>query len=157
MFSKLLITQSLPKYTQVEIPIGDKSDVDKILDVENQDTPEERFLVKFKYCSYHAVEWLDTEALQKLMGRMTRAYLTRFKNKNENASERWSTDEPFNPAYLNVDRIFNSGERGDKIFFLVKWESLGYDQATWEDMETVEKVLLLHLYPARSCKDQGIQ
>lgn len=48
--------------------------------------------------------------------------------------------------YLKVDRIIDEGETVDPvtnephIFYLVKWNGLFYDAATWESEEDVQKV-----------------
>jgi len=36
-----------------------------------------------------------------------------------------------------MDRIIDEGELGDKIYYLVKWKSLSYDDCTWEPRELV--------------------
>ncbi|MEQ2163856.1 hypothetical protein GOODEAATRI_000349 [Goodea atripinnis] len=54
-------------------------------------------------------------------------------------------EEPFNPDYVEVDRILDVSHSVDKdngepvIYYLVKWCSLPYEDATWELKEDVDE------------------
>ncbi|XP_030921659.1 chromodomain-helicase-DNA-binding protein 8-like [Geospiza fortis] len=54
-------------------------------------------------------------------------------------------EEPFNPDYVEVDRILDESHSVDKdngepvVYYLVKWCSLPYEDSTWELQEDVDE------------------
>jgi hypothetical protein len=102
--------------------------IDRLLDIKyavadaSGEQKEDLFLVKFKYVSYGQALWLTRKDIVTSMGSMASAYITRYQNKLSKASERWSEDHVYNPAFEVIDRIFNSGVAGDdETMYLCKW------------------------------------
>uniref|UniRef100_A0A3B5BAV0 Chromodomain helicase DNA binding protein 8 n=1 Tax=Stegastes partitus TaxID=144197 RepID=A0A3B5BAV0_9TELE len=72
--------------------------------------------------------------------------IKRFKTKHAQMRHLFQEDEePFNPDYVEVDRILDVSHSVDKdngepvIYYLVKWCSLPYEDATWELKEDVDE------------------
>uniref|UniRef100_A0A671S5G7 Chromodomain-helicase-DNA-binding protein 8-like n=1 Tax=Sinocyclocheilus anshuiensis TaxID=1608454 RepID=A0A671S5G7_9TELE len=72
--------------------------------------------------------------------------LKRFKTKQAQMRNIFHEDEePFNPDYVEVDRILDESHSVDKdngelvVYYLVKWCSLPYEDATWELKEDVDE------------------
>uniref|UniRef100_A0A3B1IFN2 Uncharacterized protein n=1 Tax=Astyanax mexicanus TaxID=7994 RepID=A0A3B1IFN2_ASTMX len=72
--------------------------------------------------------------------------LKRFKTKQAQMRRIFQEDEePFNPDYVEVDRILDESNSIDKdngepvVYYLVKWCSLPYEDATWELKEDVDE------------------
>uniref|UniRef100_A0A3B4UG69 Chromodomain helicase DNA binding protein 8 n=1 Tax=Seriola dumerili TaxID=41447 RepID=A0A3B4UG69_SERDU len=72
--------------------------------------------------------------------------IKRFKTKHAQMRHIFQEDEePFNPDYVEVDRILDVSHSVDKdngepvIYYLVKWCSLPYEDATWELKEDVDE------------------
>lgn len=55
-------------------------------------------------------------------------------------------EEPFNPDFVEVDRVLDVAEHKeegeDKVVkhYLVKWRSMSYEEATWELEEDIDPV-----------------
>ena len=51
-------------------------------------------------------------------------------------------EEPFNPDYIEVDRILDMSETEEDgktvVHYLVKWNALPYEDATWELEDDVD-------------------
>uniref|UniRef100_A0A9J8BIC1 Chromodomain helicase DNA binding protein 7 n=1 Tax=Cyprinus carpio carpio TaxID=630221 RepID=A0A9J8BIC1_CYPCA len=96
----------------------------------------EEFYVKFKGFSYLHCRWADIEELEK--DKRIQQKIKRFKAKQ--ALSNFLTemdDEPFNPDYVEVDRVLDvsksTDENGEPVtLYLVKWCSLAYEDSTWE-------------------------
>jgi len=58
-------------------------------------------------------------------------------------------DEPFSPYFVQIDRILDKKERDDDIWYLVKWQHLGYDESTWEKADDINVILSLFLSSSR--------
>ncbi|KAI8091622.1 SNF2 family N-terminal domain-containing protein [Thamnidium elegans] len=124
----------------VMIPMATKT-FEKMLDYRiNPNTRKAELLVKYKYASYHHVEWLPKEKIEAehLGKHRVKKFLTKWNSegqKGEDYSE-----------YLKVDRIIDEGELADpitgepSIFYLVKWNGLFYDASTWESEDDVQKM-----------------
>uniref|UniRef100_A0A4W4F105 DNA helicase n=1 Tax=Electrophorus electricus TaxID=8005 RepID=A0A4W4F105_ELEEL len=86
--------------------------------------------------SYLHCRWADIEDLEK--DKRIHQKVKRFKAKqalNNFLSE--MDDEPFNPDYVEVDRVLDVSESTDEngesvTLYLVKWCSLPYEDSTWE-------------------------
>uniref|UniRef100_A0AAY4AQT5 DNA helicase n=1 Tax=Denticeps clupeoides TaxID=299321 RepID=A0AAY4AQT5_9TELE len=95
----------------------------------------EEFYVKFKSFSYLHCRWSDVEDLEK--DKRIHQKIKRFKAKQNYSHFLPMDDEPFNPDYVEVDRVLDvsesTDENGDAVFlYLVKWCSLPYEDSTWE-------------------------
>uniref|UniRef100_A0A8C8MKQ2 DNA helicase n=1 Tax=Oncorhynchus tshawytscha TaxID=74940 RepID=A0A8C8MKQ2_ONCTS len=96
----------------------------------------EEFYVKFKSFSYLHCRWADLEDLEK--DKRIHQKVKRFRAKQ--ALPTFVTemdDEPFNPDYVEVDRVLDvsesTDENGEPVkLYLVKWCSLPYEDITWE-------------------------
>ncbi|CAG0888582.1 unnamed protein product, partial [Darwinula stevensoni] len=84
----------------------------------------EEYLVKYKNFSYIHCEWKTEEELFK--------------------GDKRLDEEPFNPDYVEVDRVLDMSEykdpaAGDVVkHYLVKWRALAYEDSTWELEEDVD-------------------
>lgn len=124
----------------VMIPMATRT-FEKMLDYRiNPHTGKAELLVKYKYASYHHVEWVPKEKIESehLGKHRVKKFLAKWNadgHKGEDYSE-----------YLKVDRIIDEGELADpvtgepSIFYLVKWNGLFYDASTWESEEDVQRV-----------------
>ncbi|XP_069094372.1 chromodomain-helicase-DNA-binding protein 8 isoform X2 [Pleurodeles waltl] len=105
----------------------------------------EEFFVKYKNYSYLHCEWATIEQLEK--DKRIHQKLKRFKTKMAQMRHYFQEDEePFNPDYVEVDRILEESHTIDKdngeavIYYLVKWCSLPYEDSTWELKEDVDEL-----------------
>ena len=99
----------------------------------------EEYLVKFKNFSYLHCQWLTEEELHRGDKRINQK-VKRFKLKREKSANvlDFCEEEPFNPDYIEVDRVLDSSTHTDEVtnvvtkHYLVKWRSLPYEDCTWE-------------------------
>ncbi|XP_066460027.1 chromodomain-helicase-DNA-binding protein 8 isoform X2 [Eleutherodactylus coqui] len=103
----------------------------------------EEFFVKYKNYSYLHCEWATIEQLER--DKRIHQKLKRFKTKMAQMRHFMPEDEePFNPDYVEVDRILDESHSVDKdngepvVYYLVKWCSLPYEDSTWELKEDVD-------------------
>ena len=107
----------------------------------------EEFLVKFKNFSYLHCQWLTEEELlrgDKRIGQKVK----RFKQKREKTGNvlEFCDEDPFNPDYVEVDRVLDASEHTDEVtnvvtkHYLVKWRSLPYEDCTWEVENDVDPI-----------------
>ncbi|XP_054479542.1 chromodomain-helicase-DNA-binding protein 8 isoform X2 [Anoplopoma fimbria] len=130
----------------------DAAIVDKILSLRltkkevsiGQYTTVEEFFVKYKNYSYLHCEWASLNQLEK--DKRIHQKIKRFKTKQAQMRNLFQEDEEaFNPDYVEVDRILDVSHSVDKdngepvIYYLVKWCSLPYEDATWELKEDVDE------------------
>uniref|UniRef100_A0A665X7V4 Chromodomain helicase DNA binding protein 8 n=1 Tax=Echeneis naucrates TaxID=173247 RepID=A0A665X7V4_ECHNA len=130
----------------------DAAIVDKVLSMRltkkeistGQYTNVEEFFVKYKNYSYLHCEWASLQQLEK--DKRIHQKIKRFKTKHAQMRHIFQEDEePFNPDYVEVDRILDVSHSVDKdngepvIYYLVKWCSLPYEDATWELKEDVDE------------------
>uniref|UniRef100_A0A671XZG9 Chromodomain helicase DNA binding protein 8 n=1 Tax=Sparus aurata TaxID=8175 RepID=A0A671XZG9_SPAAU len=149
------------KYTEdLDIKITDDEDEQEDVDVTTtaaavasisggtlpggQYTTVEEFFVKYKNYSYLHCEWASLEQLEK--DKRIHQKIKRFKTKHAQMRHLFQEDEEsFNPDYVEVDRILDVSHSVDKdngepvIYYLVKWCSLPYEDATWELKEDVDE------------------
>ncbi|KAF4089766.1 hypothetical protein AMELA_G00070590 [Ameiurus melas] len=104
----------------------------------------EEFFVKYKNYSYLHCEWASLEQLER--DKRIHQKLKRFKAKQSQMRTFFQEDEePFNSDYIEADRILDESHSVDKengepvIYYLVKWCSLPYEDATWELKEDVDE------------------
>ncbi|KAJ8279767.1 hypothetical protein COCON_G00068330 [Conger conger] len=151
---------------QQEAPDADGPVVEKIMGMRlvkkemesGEEVEMEEFYVKFKNFSYLHCRWADLEELEK--DKRIQQKIKRFKAKQSlNTFITEMDDEPFNPDYVEVDRILDVSESTDEngepvSHYLVKWCSLAYEDSTWElkadiDQAKIEEFeRLLALEPA---------
>uniref|UniRef100_A0A670ZIH1 Uncharacterized protein n=1 Tax=Pseudonaja textilis TaxID=8673 RepID=A0A670ZIH1_PSETE len=130
----------------------DAAIVDKVLSMRvvkkelpnGQFTEAKEFFVKYKNYSYLHCEWATIAQLEK--DKRIHQKLKRFKTKMAQMRHFFHEDEePFNPDYVEVDRILDESHSIDKdngepvIYYLVKWCSLPYEDSTWELKEDVDE------------------
>ncbi|XP_039510570.1 chromodomain-helicase-DNA-binding protein 8 isoform X1 [Pimephales promelas] len=130
----------------------DAAIVDKILSMRlvkkevspGQYTNVEEFFVKYKNYSYMHCEWASLEQLER--DKRIHQKMKRFKTKHAQMRNLFQEEEePFNPDYVEVDRILDESHSVDKdngepvVYYLVKWCSLPYEDATWELKEDVDE------------------
>uniref|UniRef100_A0A667YIK5 Chromodomain helicase DNA binding protein 7 n=1 Tax=Myripristis murdjan TaxID=586833 RepID=A0A667YIK5_9TELE len=89
-----------------------------------------------RHISYLHCRWADVEELEK--DKRIHQKVRRFKAKQQlNSFITEMDDEPFNPDYVEVDRVLDVSESTDEngetvTLYLVKWCSLPYEDSTWE-------------------------
>ncbi|XP_071784653.1 chromodomain-helicase-DNA-binding protein 9-like [Asterias amurensis] len=105
----------------------------------------EEFFVKYKNFSYLHCEWATFDKLQKGDQRIHQK-IKRFRAKQRMQPAYFAEleDEPFNPDYVQVDRILDVAVTEDPdtkevdTHYLVKWRSLPYEDSTWELEQDVD-------------------
>ena len=107
----------------------------------------EEFLVKFKNFSYLHCQWLTEEELhrgdKRIAGKIRRYEQKR--SKSANLLE-FCEEEPYNPDYVEVDRVLDESLIKDDVtgvttaHYLVKWRSLPYEDCTWELQKDVDPI-----------------
>jgi chromodomain-helicase-DNA-binding protein 7 len=110
----------------------------------------EEFLVKFKNFSYLHCQWLTEEELYRGDKRIGQK-VKRFKQKREKSGNvlEFCDEDPFNPDYVEVDRVLDASEHTDEVtgvvtkHYLVKWRSLPYEDCTWEMESDVDPVKIV--------------
>ncbi|XP_061926317.1 chromodomain-helicase-DNA-binding protein 8-like isoform X2 [Entelurus aequoreus] len=130
----------------------DAAIVDKVLSMrltkkevfQGQYTNVEEFFVKYKNYSYLHCEWASLEQLEK--DKRIHQKIKRFKTKHAQMRHIFQEEEElFNPDYVEADRILDESHSVDKdngepvVYYLVKWCSLPYEDATWELKEDVDE------------------
>ena len=107
----------------------------------------EEFLVKFKNFSYLHCQWLTEEELHRGDKRVA-GKIKRFKQKREKTANllEFCEEEPYNPDYVEVDRVLDEAIHKDDAsgvttkHYLVKWRSLPYEDCTWELEKDVDPI-----------------
>ncbi|KAI9298521.1 hypothetical protein K502DRAFT_311406, partial [Neoconidiobolus thromboides FSU 785] len=131
-------------YQPVQIPFGfgDK-EIESLLSYRVNEGQEEA-LVKFKYTSYHHLEWLGREYIEDIMPQGKHRF-KKLKQNYEFNNEQY--DEGFNLSYLEIDRVIDEGEITDDeeedglcVYGLVKWEGLPYENSTWEKVSKIREL-----------------
>ncbi|XP_059048856.1 chromodomain-helicase-DNA-binding protein 7 [Achroia grisella] len=105
----------------------------------------EEYFVKYRNFSYLHCEWKTEEELYKGDKRIF-SKIKRFKQKQAQQMNIFELfdDEPFNPDYIEVERILDMSENQDPAnntvvkHYLVKWKSLQYEDSTWELEEDID-------------------
>ncbi|XP_049327358.1 chromodomain-helicase-DNA-binding protein 9 isoform X4 [Astyanax mexicanus] len=131
----------------------DAAVVDKIMAsriVKNEVSPGvmvevEEFYVKYKNYSYLHCEWATEQHLEK--DKRIQQKIKRFKIKQAQRAHFFADmdEDPFNPDYVEVDRVLEVSYCEDKdtgepvVYYLVKWCSLPYEDSTWELKEDVDQ------------------
>uniref|UniRef100_A0AAR2L4V2 DNA helicase n=1 Tax=Pygocentrus nattereri TaxID=42514 RepID=A0AAR2L4V2_PYGNA len=121
----------------------DAAVVDKIMAsriVKNEVTPYLCCLVSYLHC-----EWATEQQLVK--DKRIQQKIKRFKIKQAQRAHFFADmeEDPFNPDYVEVDRVLEVSYCEDKdtgepvVYYLVKWCSLPYEDSTWELKEDVDQ------------------
>ncbi|XP_013200500.2 chromodomain-helicase-DNA-binding protein 7 isoform X1 [Amyelois transitella] len=125
-----------------------KVDDDKQVEIKNKKpvmVDVEEYYVKYRNFSYLHCEWKTEEELYKGDKRIF-SKIKRFKQKQAQQMNIFELldDEPFNPDYIEVERILDLSENQDPAnnsvvkHYLVKWKSLQYEDSTWELEEDID-------------------
>lgn len=100
-----------------------------------------QFLVKFRNLSYLHVDWISEEDMLEENNGASR--IKRFLSKPLSVRH-YSDKHPFNPEYIQIDRIVHGWEHPDEndhsittASYLVKWIGLPYSEAIWEKKSTI--------------------
>uniref|UniRef100_A0A8D0AAB1 Chromodomain helicase DNA binding protein 9 n=1 Tax=Sander lucioperca TaxID=283035 RepID=A0A8D0AAB1_SANLU len=103
----------------------------------------EEFFVKYKNYSYLHCEWATEQQLVK--DKRIQQKIKRFKIKQAQRALFFMEEDPFNPDYVEVDRVLEVSYCEDKdtgeevVYYLVKWCSLPYEDSTWELKDDVDQ------------------
>ncbi|XP_054470354.1 chromodomain-helicase-DNA-binding protein 9 isoform X6 [Anoplopoma fimbria] len=105
----------------------------------------EEFFVKYKNYSYLHCEWATEQQLVK--DKRIQQKIKRFKMKQAQRALFFADmeEDPFNPDYVEVDRVLEVSYCEDKdtgeevVYYLVKWCSLPYEDSTWELKDDVDQ------------------
>ncbi|XP_037903696.1 chromodomain-helicase-DNA-binding protein 7 isoform X5 [Hermetia illucens] len=106
----------------------------------------EEYLVKYRNFSYLHCEWRTEEELFRGDRRIA-SKIKRFQMKQAQQMNIFDNieEEPFNPDFIEVDRVLDMSEHTDaqtgevSKHYLVKWKSLPYEDCTWELEEDVDE------------------
>ena len=119
----------------------DESNQMKLLEnnVENNNqnlTEDFEYLIKWKDLSYIHCSWISKKLI--LMHKQGKQRISTFEKKQIFLQ---NLEEPFNPDFILVERIISKSEfveDGENIVkYLVKWESLPYNNCTWERADVI--------------------
>lgn len=131
----------------------DEVEIEKVKPVEEKTEPAEEpeyieveeFFVKYRNFSYLHCEWRTEDELLKGDKRVSNK-IRRFQQKQSQAFNIFENleEEPYNPDFVEVDRVLDCSEHTDDDgntvkHYLVKWKSLPYEDATWELEEDVDE------------------
>uniref|UniRef100_A0A8D2MPP3 DNA helicase n=1 Tax=Zonotrichia albicollis TaxID=44394 RepID=A0A8D2MPP3_ZONAL len=128
--------------SEEDAAIVDKILSSRVIKKEVSDYTEE-FFVKYKNYSYLHCEWATEQQLLK--DKRIQQKIKRFKVRKAQRAHFFMEEEPFNPDYVEVDRVLEVSLCEDKdtgepvIYYLVKWCSLPYEDSTWELKEDVDQ------------------
>lgn len=100
--------------------------------VKDEEEEEFEYLVKFKDQSYSKSEWVSQELIESI--KIGKQRLQRFHSKFPELDP----DPPYDPEYDEIDRILFKKKFDGDYHYLVKWQGLPYDEATWELCEEVD-------------------
>ena len=89
------------------------------------------FLVKYKQRSFVHAEWVPQVVIER--AKLGKQRLQRFLAKGPECDP----DLPFDPEYVEVDRVLDREERDGTLYYFVKWQGLPYNECTWESSEEV--------------------
>ena len=124
--------------------------IDKVLSNRTMDAEEdtEQFYVKFKGYSYLHSKWSTLSLLNQADKRAVQK-INRYRQRQADLAA--LEEEPFNPDYIQVDRILDMDRvremgGGVSVYYLVKWCSLSYEEATWELKDNILDEHKVRLY-----------
>lgn len=162
------VKDSVSESVSLEKPVSQSSLLD-VSDQANTDKPHpvmvdvEEFFVKYRNFSHLHCEWKTEEELYKGDKRIY-SKIKRFKQKQSQQLNifEYFDEEPFNPDYVEVERILDVSEHVDPAtsesakHYLVKWKSLQYEDSTWELEEDVDplKIKQFEIFKSMPPKDK---
>lgn len=143
--------ENIPDNSTQELKIEDNNPTPDLKDIiaEQNKKPVivdvEEYFVKYRNFSYLHCEWKTEEELYKGDKRIF-SKIKRFKQKQAQQMNIFELldDEPFNPDYIEVERILDMSENEDPAnnsvvkHYLVKWKGLQYEDCTWELEEDID-------------------
>uniref|UniRef100_A0A673K0X6 Chromodomain-helicase-DNA-binding protein 9-like n=1 Tax=Sinocyclocheilus rhinocerous TaxID=307959 RepID=A0A673K0X6_9TELE len=108
--------------------------------------------------SYLHCEWATEQHLEK--DKRIQQKIKRFKIKQAQKAHFFADmeEEPFNPDYVEVDRVLEVSYCEDKdtgepvVYYLVKWCSLPYEDSTWELKEDVDQTKIKEFKKLQAAK-----
>uniref|UniRef100_A0A9J7X2Q7 Chromodomain helicase DNA binding protein 9 n=1 Tax=Cyprinus carpio carpio TaxID=630221 RepID=A0A9J7X2Q7_CYPCA len=116
----------------------------------------EEYYVKYKNYSYLHCEWATEQHLEK--DKRIQQKIKRFKIKQAQKAHFFADEEPFNPDYVEVDRVLEVSYCEDKdtgepvVYYLVKWCSLPYEDSTWELKDDVDQTKIKEFKKLQAAK-----
>ncbi|KAF1744366.1 hypothetical protein MXB_366, partial [Myxobolus squamalis] len=129
-------------------PIEDEDELSVSIDGE----VIEEFYVKFKFFSYLHCEWCNPADLKK-RDRNALSKIKRYKIRKRDSPFLYLDEDPFNPDYVEIDRIFDvkttrdpSNSEQQITCYLIKWCALPYDESTWEFEDVVDEASVKQFY-----------
>lgn len=118
------ISRSKSDLSQEDESLTSKSPYEQILSHRVNDDGGREVYVKFRDKSYRHCQWLPvTELPQNMMKKYDKKFFYEPPNPPES---------PFNPDFLEPERIIDFDDSNGEKSYLVKWTSLEYDNCTWE-------------------------
>lgn len=121
----------------------------------------EEYFVKYRNFSYLHCEWRTEDELFKGDKRVGNK-IKRFLQKQQQQLNIFESldEEPFNPDFVEVDRVLDVSEHTDDDgktvkHYLVKWKSLPYEDSTWEleddvDLPKIDQYYRFNKIPPKS-------
>ncbi|XP_055711038.1 chromodomain-helicase-DNA-binding protein 7 isoform X3 [Phlebotomus papatasi] len=139
------------KEEKIDVKEEEKVVVEKSGEPEGKSEPVyvdvEEYFVKYRNFSYLHCEWRTEEELYKGDRRIA-SKIKRFHQKQSQQINIFENleEEPFNPDFVEIDRILDVSEHtdantGEKTkHYLIKWKSLAYEDSTWELEEDADQL-----------------
>lgn len=154
-------TTKKPEEVVVEKPVEEEEEESE-WEEDGGEIEVEEFYVKYKNLSYLHCEWKSRDELIYSDKRIDQK-IKRYKLKKQQMAQMYDWDEEqnadgynndydelFNSDYVEIDRILDEYEMDDTAkpgtkvrYFLVKWKSLPYEDASWElenDVKNAKKI-----------------
>lgn len=119
--------------SQADEIVRTRGNIDAVLGQRQSAGGSLEFLVKYEGRAYKDAEWLSERAVRALADRKLKAFWR--KHGMDGCSPNIPAD------FYKVDRVIlaDDSEEGERML-LVKWQSLGYDQSTWEHESEVRSL-----------------
>lgn len=109
---------------------------------QQETTGKYEYLVKYKDLCYLKCEWIPQDFIEQ--ARLGKQRLQRFHNKRPELDP----DPPFDPEYVEIDRLLAKKNIEGVDYYLVKWQGLPYNESTWESVEIVNDAEKIAAYEA---------
>ena len=117
-----------------------------------ESVPEREFFIKWKYQSYLHTSWKTESEILILEPKFGKSKIKRYFTMGIDPYAELNPDKPFNPDFIQVDRILDEVNVKDEISgsvtkrFYVKWQSLPYETSTWENATDINDDKKIELY-----------
>uniref|UniRef100_A0A4W4DX86 DNA helicase n=1 Tax=Electrophorus electricus TaxID=8005 RepID=A0A4W4DX86_ELEEL len=130
---------------ELDAAVVDKIMASRVVKKEVTPRPSHLACAEKVHVSYLHCEWSTEQQLEK--DKRIQQKIKRFKIKQAQRAHFFADmeEEPFNPDYVEVDRVLEVSFCEDKdtgepvVYYLVKWCSLPYEDSTWELKEDVDQ------------------